>query len=183
MPYRGDIKPGNVMVRKDGVPFVLDFGIAWEMQETLTRVTGKASSGTLMYMSPEQLSGAPPSPAQDVYSFAAMVYECLTGNPPFHRGQIEYQILNMEPAPLPGDSALTRAVMASLGKNPAGRATSCLAVLGLDVLPDSVTIAAPPPSAASLPDAAASVPPASVPRAPTVEADVYLLEDEVRTLF
>ena len=83
-----DVKPANVMVRKDGRPFVLDFGIAREMQETMTRVTGKFSSGTLLYMSPEQLNGDPPRKEQDVYSFAAMVYECLKGEPPFVRGQI-----------------------------------------------------------------------------------------------
>ena len=43
-----DIKPGNVIIRKDGRPFVLDFGIAREIQETMTRVTGKLSSGTLV---------------------------------------------------------------------------------------------------------------------------------------
>ena len=81
-----DVKPANVMIRKDGHPFILDFGIAREIQETMTRVTGKLSSGTLLYMSPEQLRGQPPKPAQDVYSFAAMVYECLKGEPPFFRG-------------------------------------------------------------------------------------------------
>ena len=44
------------MIRKDGHPFILDFGIAREIQETMTRVTGKLSSGTLLYMSPERLS-------------------------------------------------------------------------------------------------------------------------------
>ena len=81
-----DVKPSNVMIRKDGHPFILDFGIAREIQETMTRVTGKMSSGTLMYMSPEQLNGDSPKPTQDVYSFAAMVYECLTGDPPFCLG-------------------------------------------------------------------------------------------------
>ena len=51
-----DVKPGNVMIAKDGTPYILDFGIAREIQETMTRVTGKLSSGTLLYMSPEQLS-------------------------------------------------------------------------------------------------------------------------------
>lgn len=60
----------------------------------MTRVTGKLSSGTLLYMSPEQLNGASPKKEQDIYSFAAMAYECLKGNPPFHRGQIEHQILH-----------------------------------------------------------------------------------------
>ena len=97
-----DIKPANVMIRKDGRPFIMDFGIAREIQETMTRVTGKMSSGTLMYMSPEQLNGDVPKPAQDVYSFAAMVYECLKGEPPFCRGNIEFQIMNKEPEPLTG---------------------------------------------------------------------------------
>ncbi len=95
-----DIKPANVMIRKDGRPFIMDFGIAREIQETMTRVTGRMSSGTLMYMSPEQLNGDVPKPAQDVYSFAAMVYECIKGEPPFCRGNIEFQIMNKDPEPL-----------------------------------------------------------------------------------
>ena len=133
-----DVKPGNVMIRRDGRPFVLDFGIAREIQETMTRVTGRLSSGTLTYMSPEQLHGAVPKPAQDVYSFAAMAYECLTGAPPFSRGQIEYQIDHDAPAPinLPtngssvrGSGTLAASVMAGLAKKPEDRPPSCAAVL------------------------------------------------------
>ena len=133
-----DVKPGNVMIRRDGRPFVLDFGIAREIQETMTRVTGKLSSGTLMYMSPEQLHGAVPKPAQDVYSFAAMAYECLTGAPPFSRGQIEYQIDHDTPAPLilptggssvRGSGTLAASVMAGLAKKPEDRPATCAAVL------------------------------------------------------
>ncbi len=125
-----DVKPGNVMIRKDGTPFVLDFGIAREIQETMTRVTGKLSSGTLLYMSPEQLNGAAPKPAQDIYSFAAMVYECLKGAPPFSRGQIEYQIVNNEPEPLdPQFARCSSGVMAGLAKSPEARPTDCKSVL------------------------------------------------------
>jgi serine/threonine protein kinase len=70
-----DVKPGNVIIAKEGTPYILDFGISREVQETMTRVTGKLSSGTLLYMSPEQLMGEPPKPEQDIYSFAAMAYE------------------------------------------------------------------------------------------------------------
>ena len=124
-----DVKPNNVMIDKSGHPYVLDFGIAREVQETMTRVTGKLSSGTLMYMSPEQLHGAAPKSAQDVYSFAAMAYECLTGTPPFGRGQIEYQIEHDAPEPLPRHIAICRGVMAGLGKTPEARPPTCAAVL------------------------------------------------------
>ena len=53
-----DVKPDNMMIAKDGTPYILDFGIAREIQETMMRVTGKLSIGTLMYMSPEQHNGA-----------------------------------------------------------------------------------------------------------------------------
>ena len=144
-----DIKPSNVMIRKDGRPFIMDFGIAREIQETMTRVTGKMSSGTLMYMSPEQLNGDAPKKEQDIYSFAAMVYECLKGEPPFSRGNIEYQIMNKEPDPLTygsssvpashvqevGDrcqesGSIASSVMAGLAKKPDDRPKSCVAVLG-----------------------------------------------------
>ena len=142
-----DIKPANVMIRKDGRPFVMDFGIAREIQETLTRVTGKMSSGTLMYMSPEQLNGDMPKKEQDIYSFAAMVYECLKGEPPFVRGNIEYQIINKDPEPLicvssqelgvrsqdsevlASRSTIAASVMRGLAKKPEDRPTSCAAVL------------------------------------------------------
>ena len=124
-----DVKPANVMIRKDGHPYILDFGIAREIQETMTRVTGKLSSGTLLYMSPEQLRGQPPKAAQDVYSFAAMAYECLKGEPPFSRGQIEYQILNEQPERLPNDIRMSAAIMRGLSKTPENRPDSCVKVL------------------------------------------------------
>ena len=120
-----DVKPGNVMIRKDGTPFVLDFGIAREIQETMTRVTGKLSSGTLMYMSPEQLRGDIPSAAQDVYSFAAMAYECLKGHPPFCRGQIEFQILHERPEPFDFSTALGESVLLGLAKGASARPKTC----------------------------------------------------------
>ena len=129
-----DIKPGNVMISVDRTPYILDFGVAREMQETLTRVTGRNSSGTLMYMSPEQLHGAAPSVAQDVYSFAAMAYECIVGTPPFSRGQIEYQIEHDTPIPLPEHIGIARNIEAGLAKDCAKRPCNCAHVLGGEVV-------------------------------------------------
>ena len=128
-----DVKPGNVMVDKDGTPYILDFGIAREIQETMTRVTGKLSSGTLLYMSPEQLNGDAPKKEQDIYSFAAMAYECLKGEPPFVRGAIEDQIKNKVPEPLVGRAdpcpPLVAGIMSGLAKKPEDRPPTCAAVL------------------------------------------------------
>ena len=127
-----DVKPGNIMIAKDGTPYILDFGIAREIQETMTRVTGKLSSGTLLYMSPEQLNGEPPTSSQDIYSFAAMSYECLKGEPPFSRGQIEHQILSNPPPPLT-EGACAAPIMSGLAKKPEDRPATCAGVLsGVD---------------------------------------------------
>ena len=141
-----DVKPANVMVRRDGTPFVLDFGIAREVQETLTRVTGRLSSGTLLYMGPEQLRGAEARPAQDVYSFAATAYECLSGSPPFTRGQVEFQILNEPPPPLVPETPLARAVLRGLAKRPEDRHATCAGVLS-PAPPPASDRPQPPPSA------------------------------------
>ena len=128
-----DVTPSNVMIAKDGTPYILDFGIAHEIQVAMTCVTGKLSIDTLMYMSPEQNNGDEPTTAQDVYSFAAMAYECLAGKPPFSRGNIEYQIMNTAPAPLTGNADILAAgVMAGLAKKPEDRPTTCAAVMEID---------------------------------------------------
>ena len=152
-----DVKPGNVMVRSDGVPFILDFGIAREVQESMTHITGHQSSGTLLYMSPEQLNGDAPKPAQDVYSFAAMAYECIKGAPPFSRGNVEYQIMNKEPEPLSeggeAQSPIVAGIMAGLSKTPEERPGTCLAVIAGDDLSRPAAEAAP----ASQPEVAPAV--------------------------
>jgi serine/threonine protein kinase/tetratricopeptide (TPR) repeat protein len=76
-----DIKPPNVLVRRDGRVAILDFGLAMALDETLD--TSEHSSGTLGYMSPEQLGGDPLGPASDWYAIGTMLYEALTGRPPF----------------------------------------------------------------------------------------------------
>ena len=142
-----DVKPANVMIRKDGHPFILDFGIAREIQETMTHVTGKLSSGTLLYMSPEQLMGEQPRPAQDIYSFAAMAYECMKGEPPFVRGAIEDQIKNKQPDPPPGGTQLVASVMAGLAKKPEDRPETCSSIVGLSGVKMTFGAIPPQPSA------------------------------------
>ena len=124
-----DIKPSNILIRDDGPPSIGDFGIARQMKDTMTRVTGRSTSGTLPYMSPEQLRGEAPTPAQDIYSLAATMYECVMGHPPFFRGRIEHQIENVDPDALPSESPLSLAVTQALAKSPSDRPPNARAIL------------------------------------------------------
>ena len=82
-----DLKPSNILLTVDGTPKVTDFGLArWPDEDAIT-LTG-SPLGTASYMSPEQARGAlrEIGPATDVYALGAMLYELLTGRPPF-RGE------------------------------------------------------------------------------------------------
>ena len=76
-----DLKPSNVLVNKEGREVVLDFGLA--VRAEARPLQQQNFSGTLMYMSPEQMLGRPATPESDWYAIGAMLSECLTGHPPF----------------------------------------------------------------------------------------------------
>ena len=93
-----DLKPSNLMLNVKGVLKITDFGIARSLSDSGSRLTvTRGKSGTLVYMSPQQLNGDPPSVFDDIYSMGATLYELLTGKPPFYRGQIDRQIFDKAP--------------------------------------------------------------------------------------
>ena len=142
-----DLKPANLLVTHEGRLKVTDFGIARSLSESHTRLTGQASStsGTLSYMSPQQLSGERPMATDDIYALGATLYELLTGKPPFFRGDacsLMTQIKERAPEPLgarraelaahnevadtlpPIPDAWQETILACLAKNPEDRPQS-----------------------------------------------------------
>lgn len=96
-----DIKPANIMVDRSGRVKLTDFGIAGSCRRSVDKTTRDlGSSGTPACMSPQQLRGELPVPADDVYALGATIYELLTGGPLFHSGDVRWQILEEKPPPV-----------------------------------------------------------------------------------
>jgi predicted Ser/Thr protein kinase len=142
-----DIKPGNVMVGKDGTVKVVDFGIARVLETSRTQ-TGMLI-GTFAYMSPEQYHGEHADERSDIWSFGVLLYELLSYKRPFTGptpASLMHSICNEEPTPLsnflpecPTELSLT--VSKLLRKSPADRHQSMEDVL-LDLDPICKTLQA-----------------------------------------
>ena len=123
-----DVKPANVLVTADGDAALTDFGLARSTAETVLTKTGVAV-GTVDYLAPEIIRGEPATHASDVYALGCVVYECLTGAPPFAgKPYVEALIAHVrdEPAGLLEvrtdlSESLSWAVLKALAKDPRDR--------------------------------------------------------------
>jgi hypothetical protein len=99
-----DVKPDNIMVLRNGLVKLTDFGLAAIVTERGVTQTGTVM-GTFYYMSPEQARGEKLDARSDIFSLGATFYEMLTGQPPFagdSPGAVLSKILNSDPPPVPG---------------------------------------------------------------------------------
>jgi hypothetical protein len=171
-----DLKAANLMVDARGRLKVLDFGIAASISDSVSRVSNQGSSGTPVYMSPQQMMGEDPAVTDDVYSVGATLYELLTGKPPFHSGNIILQVqskvpprlnerrktLGLEPVP----AAWEDVIAACLEKEPALRPRTAGEIfdrLSGNAPAASLAVKAAPAAPAEANASAATVEPAFVP--------------------
>ncbi|WP_336921505.1 Stk1 family PASTA domain-containing Ser/Thr kinase [Aquipuribacter sp. SD81] len=151
-----DIKPGNVMVTDAGEVKVMDFGIARAMADTSATMTGtNAVLGTAQYLSPEQARGETVDERSDIYSAGCLLYELLTGRPPFvgeNALALAYQHVGETPQPpsslnpeVPGD--LDNVVLHALAKGRDERYQDAGDFIAdLDRVATGLPVAAPPPA-------------------------------------
>lgn len=125
-----DLKPGNILIRLDGTPVLVDLGIAAVSSSGSPKLTQTGGFvGTPAYMSPEQARSRPLDGRSDIYSFGVILYELLAGKRPFEAENfttILYKHVHEEPVPIqqlrPDTSRQTQAIVATcLQKNPDDR--------------------------------------------------------------
>lgn len=174
-----DVKPSNLLISTDGTIKVADFGIAHLPGEGASTLTGTGQIiGSAQYLAPERAQGGQAGKPADVYALGCVLYQLVTGRPPFtgeHPTSILYQHVDAEPAPpslerpeLAG--AFEAVLLQMLAKNPDDRPTA--AEIEAGALSASTPVAATAPMPVAMPVAAVAEPATEpVPtRPPTTQA-------------
>ena len=124
-----DVKPANVMITTDGAVKVMDFGIARALADGQGVTQTAAVIGTAQYLSPEQARGEQVDARSDVYAAGCVLYELITGDPPFTGDSpvaVAYQHVREDPTPPSHQNpdvsaAMDAVVLKAMSKNPANR--------------------------------------------------------------
>ncbi|HET6203499.1 MAG TPA: serine/threonine-protein kinase [Planctomycetota bacterium] len=127
-----DVKPGNVMLARDGRVKLMDFGLARGTASTFDLTGGGITAGTPYYMAPEQWRGKSASPQSDLFALGTLLYECLAGRVPFKAGsvdELQQAVLLDDPPPLRElrpeiPEVLSKIVEKALEKDPPDRFAS-----------------------------------------------------------
>jgi serine/threonine-protein kinase len=194
-----DIKPANIMLTPQGAIKLMDFGIARMQSDRRLTQTGH-TLGSLFYMSPEQIRGAPLDPRSDLYSLGITMYEMVTGRRPFE-GTSDFSLMSahLEQTPaapvqvVPGiPSALSDIILTAIAKDPGARFPTArefraaLDAMGAAEPPPlpGVPVQAAAPRPPTPPPAIAAPPPPPVPgaSAPASHRGLYMTLGSVATV-
>jgi Protein kinase domain len=142
-----DVKPGNVLVDASDHCYLCDFGLTTQVGAAGTTVTG-GLAGSLDYLAPEQIRREHVEGRADQYALACVLYELLSGHPPFRReteAQTLWAHMQEEPAPLRSQPELDAVVARALAKDPDDRYESCSAFVedaraALGLAPSPITV-------------------------------------------
>ena len=129
-----DVKPDNILIGADGLVKITDFGIAHAAGSA--PITGPGLvMGTTQYMAPERIAGGQATPASDLYALGILIYECLTGLPPYDGGTAEvmagHLYLPMPPLPAGVPPDLGELVTRLTAKDPAARLSDAAEVAAI----------------------------------------------------
>ncbi|MEO6794880.1 MAG: serine/threonine-protein kinase, partial [Mycobacterium sp.] len=126
-----DVKPSNILITEDDFAYLIDFGIARAAGETALTNTG-ATIGTMEYMAPERFDTGTADARSDIYALTCVLYQALTGRPPFNATGLQ-QLIHAQlftPPPRPSESnphlppALDRVIETGMAKDPGYRYTT-----------------------------------------------------------
>jgi Protein kinase domain len=187
-----DVKPGNILIASDtaaNLPehcYLTDFGLTKDTSSPVELTATGTFVGTIDYIAPEQIEGAKPDGRGDQYALACVLFECLTGHPPFQRDEeisVMWAHLQDEPPTVTADrpelpAAIDAVIAKAMAKAPTERFATCTAMVaaaraallpGAIVAPAAVTRAhaSPPvPAGATRVNAANPAPALAAPAAP-----------------
>ncbi|GAA1274825.1 serine/threonine-protein kinase [Saccharothrix xinjiangensis] len=128
-----DVKPSNILLDEDGIPYLADFGLARSAGST--RLTNaRQVVGTAAYLAPEQVRGEDVGPAADVYALGLVLLECLTGRREYQGSQVEAAVARLHRPPdiprhLPTDLARLLRRMTALSPRQRPTTAECAALL------------------------------------------------------
>ncbi len=171
-----DLKPANVMLNQRGEPILMDFGVAKMLGESQHTMTG-AIIGTALYMSPEQAQGAAVDSRTDIYSLGIMLFEMITGRPPFEGDSAVAIMMKHVTEPVPDiceidgnvPDELVTIVQKALAKDPAQRFQTA-AQLSAALRSVESALGANPATILSFPEPEGSAATAALPSKPAVPA-------------